>query len=94
MFKEKYLTSTHNPHHLPSAPYISKGPSTSPKNNTRSKSRHIEHGDLGLLETIEGVQFIHIRALQPVSKEGEKVYKEETLLKAESKQLVFSLSAK
>ena len=49
---------------------------------------------MGLLETIEGVQFIHIRALQPVSKEGEKVYKEETLLKAESKQLVFSLSAK
>ena len=49
---------------------------------------------MGLLEAIEGVQFIYIGALQPVSKEGEKVYKEETLLKAESKQLVFSLSAK
>ena len=47
------------------------------------EARDIEHGDLRLLEAVEGVQLVHVRTLQPVAQQGQEVNKEETLLKTE-----------
>ena len=75
------------PHHLPPSPDISDGPGAGPENHARCEAGHIEDRDLRLLEAVEGVEFINIRPLQPVTEQGEEVHEEKTLLKAGKKEL-------
>ena len=67
--------------HLPPAPDVRQRPGARPKDDAWGEARHVEDGDLRLLEAIEGVQLVHVRTLQPVAQQGQEVNKEETLLK-------------
>ena len=58
------------------------------KDDRRSETEYIEHGDLILLETIVGVEFVQVRSLQPVSKHGHQVDRKVSSLELEELRVV------